>query len=78
MELIKKLWPFSFECKSRNDLILKAIAYLVLTIIFSLFISVFKDIIVLNVIMYIICPVADLYLFIGLVLLFLSYFKLIK
>ena len=73
MDFVKQLWPFSFQTKSVSDLVLKAILYVVFAALFSILIGV-----VINVIMAIIGTIADIYLLIGLILLFLNYFKIIK
>ena len=78
MELIKKLWPFSFETKSVSDLVLKAILYVILAALFSILMGVVNNVIVLNVIMIIVGTLADIYLLAGLILLFLNYFKVLK
>ena len=78
MNYIKQLWPFSFETKNVSDLILKAILHVLLATLFSVLMGVLSKVIVINVIIAIIGTLADIYLFIGLVLLFLNYFKVIK
>lgn len=78
MNLLRKLWPFSFETKSVSDLVLKAILYVILAALFSILMGVVSNIVVLNVIMTIVGTLADIYLLVGLILLFLSYFKVIK
>ena len=78
MELLKQLWPFSFQTKNVSDLIVKAILYVVFATLFSILMGVLSKIVVINVIMAIIGTIADIYLIIGLILLFLNYFKVIK
>ena len=78
MEFLRKLWPFSFETKSVSDLVFKTIVYVIIASLFSILMGVVKDVIVLNVIMYILGSVCDVYVFIGIVVLFLSYFKILK
>lgn len=78
MELLKQLWPFSFQTKNVSDLIVKAILYVVFATLFSILMDVLSKIVVINVIMAIIGTIADIYLIIGLILLFLNYFKVIK
>ena len=78
MDLLKKLWPFSFETKSVSDLVLKAILYVILAALFSILMGVVNNVIVLNVIMIIVGTLADIYLLAGLILLFLNYFKVLK
>lgn len=78
MNLLRKLWPFSFETKSVSDLVLKAVLYVILAALFSILMGVVNNIIVLNVIMIIVGTLADIYLLVGLILLFLNYFKVLK
>ena len=78
MNLLRKLWPFSFETKSVSDLVLKAILYVILAALFSILMGVVNNVIVLNVIMIIVGTLADIYLLVGLILLFLNYFKVLK
>ena len=78
MELLKQLWPFSFQTKNVSELIVKAILYVIFATLFSILMGVLSKIVVINVIMAIIGTLADIYLLIGLILLFLNYFKAIK
>ena len=78
MNFVRKLWPFSFEVKGLTDLLVKAILYIVLTTLVIVLMSVVKDIVVINVIMAFIGCVSCIYLISGLILLFLSYYKIIK
>lgn len=78
MDLLKQLWPFSFQTKSVSDLVIKAILYVVFAALFSVLMGVLSKVVVINVIMAIIGTLADIYLVVGLLLLFLNYFKVIK
>lgn len=78
MDLIKQLWPFSFQTKNLSDLIIKVVLHVIFAALFSILIGVLSKVVVINVIMAIIGTLADIYLFVGLVLLFLNYFKVIK
>lgn len=78
METLRKIWPFSFETKNVSNLVIKAIIYVVVGSIFGALIGLCKQVPVLNVIMYILAPLVDVYVVGGLVILFLSYFKVIK
>lgn len=78
MDFLRKLWPFSFETKSVSDLVLKAVLYVILAALFSILMGVVNNIIVINVIMIIVGTLADIYLLVGLILLFLNYFKVLK
>ena len=78
MELLKQLWPFSFQTKNVSDLIIKVVLHVIFAALFSILVGVLSKVVVINVIMAIIGTLADIYLFVGLVLLFLNYFKVIK
>ena len=78
MNLLRKLWPFSFETKSVSDLVLKSVLYVILAALFSILMGVVNNIIVLNVIMIIVGTLSDIYLLVVLILLFLNYFKVLK
>ena len=64
--------------KNVSELIVKAILYVIFATLFSILMGVLSKIVVINVIMAIIGTLADIYLLIGLILLFLNYFKVIK
>lgn len=78
MEFLRKFWPFSFETKSVSNLVIKAIIYVVVASLFGALIGLCGKVAVLNVIMYILGPVVDIYMVAGLVILFLNYFKVLK
>lgn len=78
MDLLKKLWPFSFGTVEVKDLVIRAIIYVVVATVFSILIGVLSGIKVVGVIFSIIGALADIYSTAGLVLLFLSHFKVIK
>lgn len=78
MDLLKKLWPFSFGTVEVKDLVIRAIIYVVVATVFSILIWVLSGIKVVGVIFSIIGALADIYSTAGLVLLFLSHFKVIK
>ncbi|MCI5744919.1 MAG: hypothetical protein MR270_01390 [Erysipelotrichaceae bacterium] len=78
MELLKKIWPFSYDTTSKVSLIIKAIIYGVVISLFLTMMFLVKNVVVLNVIFYIIGPLIILYGLVGLVLLLLTYFKVLK
>ena len=78
MDLLKKLWPFSFGTVEVKDLVIRASIYVVVATVFSILIGVLSGIKVVGVIFSIIGALADIYSTAGLVLLFLSHFKVIK
>lgn len=78
MKLLKKIWPFSFESNSLSHLVLKVIVYVVIGLIFAILMGLLHSIPVINVLFFIIGPLVDLYVLVGLVLLLLDYFKVLK
>ncbi len=78
MELLKKIWPFSFDTNKVSNLVIKAIVYVLIGVIFSVLIGLLRNVPVLNVIFYIVGPLVDLYVIAGLVVMFLNFFKVLK
>lgn len=78
MDTLKKFWPFSFGTVEVKDLVIRAIVYVVVATVFSILIGVLQNIAVVGIIFTIIGALADIYATAGLVLLFLSHFKVIK
>ncbi len=78
MELLRKIWPFSFDTNSVSNLVIKAIVYILIGVIFGILVGLLKNVPVLNVIFYIIGPLVDLYVVAGLVIMFLNFFKVLK
>lgn len=78
MNLIKKIWPFSFESDTLKSFIFKIIIYVVLGVAFSTLIALLKHVPVLNIIFYIVGPLVDIYVICGLIFLILNYIKVLK
>ena len=78
MKLLKKIWPFSFETTSVSNLVLKTIVYIVVGIIFGILMGLLHNVPVLNVLFFIVGPLIDLYVLVGIILLLLSYFNVLK
>jgi len=78
MEFLKKVWPFSFETKDVTNLVVKAILYVLFLTVASILMGVLSNVPVVNVIFYVLGSLVDLYVLVGLVVLFLSYFKVLK
>lgn len=78
MEFLKKVWPFSFETKDVTNLVVKAILYVLFLTVASVLMGVLSNVAVINVIFYVLGSLVDLYVLVGLVVLFLSYFKVLK
>lgn len=78
MKLLRKLWNFSFDSLDFKDVIVKTILYLIYGFIFT-YISINIDSEYwLNLIFYIITPIIDLYVLIGMIIMYLNFFKIIK
>ena len=78
MNIIKKIWPFSFNTTSAGNLLVKAILYVIITGIFITLMSLLGSIKILNIIVFIVSPLFSLYSLLGLVILLLDYFKIFK
>ena len=78
MNIIKKIWPFSFNTTSVGNLLVKAILYVIITGLFITLMSLLVTVKILNVIVFIISPLVSLYALLGLVILLLDYFKIFK
>ena len=78
MEFLKKVWPFSFETKDVTNLVFKAILYVLFLTVASILMGVLSSVPVVNVIFYVLGSLVDVYVLVGLVVLFLSYFKILK
>ncbi len=78
MNIMKKIWPFSFNTTSAGNLLVKAILYVIITGIFITLMSLLGSIKILNIIVFIVSPLFSLYSLLGLVILLLDYFKIFK
>ena len=79
MEMLKKIWPFSFgEKKDIAGLIINIVIQLVLGIVIGFVISILADIKIIGIIFGLVGGLIDLYLLVGIVLSCLDYFKVLK
>lgn len=78
MNIMKTIWPFSFNTTSAGNLLVKAILYVIITGIFITLMSLLGSIKILNIIVFIVSPLFSLYSLLGLVILLLDYFKIFK
>jgi len=79
MDLLKKLFPFSFsEKKDIAALIITIIIYVVVGAIFAALIGLLANINILNFIMGIVGSLAEIYVTAGIVLSILHYIKVLK
>ena len=78
MNFLKKYWPYSFESKTISNLITRVLIYALVAIVASVLMGILSKVSVLNVILFIIAPLIDIYVVVGVVLLLLSFFEIIK
>ena len=78
MRIIRNLWNFSFDSIDRFDLIIKTLMYLFVSSIFTIFTINLNSYIWINIFFYIIAFLIDLYVFIGLIIMYLNFFKILK
>ena len=78
MRIIKKIWNFSFDSIDTFDLIIKTLMYLFVSSIFTVFTINLNSYIWINIFFYIITFLIDLYVLIGMIIMYLNFFKIIK
>lgn len=78
METLKKIFPLSFQAKDVAQLILFCLIYLVAGTIFAFLINILARIPLMGLIFTLISSLLEIYITAGLVILFLSYFKVLK
>ncbi|MBR5279235.1 MAG: hypothetical protein IKU23_08280 [Clostridia bacterium] len=79
MDIIKKIFPFSFvEKKDVIALVINCVLYFVASIVVGAILSLFGTIPVLGVIFYIVSGLVGLYALCGIVLSILDYLKVLK
>ena len=78
MNFLKKLWPYSFDTNNVSSLVVKTLLYVLLAVSFSILMGVLAKVAVLNVLFFIISPLIDLYVVVGLIVLYLNFFNIIK
>lgn len=78
MDLLKKFFPLSFGAKDVASLVIKVIIYVVAGIVFGFLIGLLAGIPVVGLLASLIGAFAEVYVTAGIVLTFLSYFKVIK
>ncbi len=78
MNFLKKLWLYSFDTNNVYSLVVKTLLYVLLAVSFSILMGVLAKVAVLNVLFFIISPLVDLYVVVGLIVLYLNFFNIIK
>ena len=78
MNILKKLFPFSFGASSVADLIIKVLVHLAVGIVVGFLIGILAKIWLIGTIFSVAGSLIDLYILAGVVILFLDYFKILR
>ncbi len=79
MDILKKIWPFSFTAKKDiAALIISLVVHVVASIVIGFVIGILAKIPVVGVIVGLVGGLVGLYFLVGIVLLLLDYFKILK
>ena len=78
MKFLRLIWNFSFDSLDEVDVFLKTIMYILSASIFTIVSFNISGYFWLRLVFYIITPIVDLYVFIGLIILYLNFLKIIK
>lgn len=78
MKFLRLIWNFSFDSLDKVDVFLKTIMYVLSASIFTIVSFNISGYFWLRLVFYIITPIVDLYVFIGLIILYLNFLKIIK
>ncbi len=80
MDFLKKIYPTPFKVEKGNvkSLAIQLVIFIALLIVFSVLMGVLAHIPVLNVILFIVGPIVDIYAVGGIVILLLKYFDVIQ
>ena len=78
MNFLKKVWPYSFNTKTISSLIVRVLIYVLVATVASVLMGVLAHVKVLNVFLFIFAPLIDIYVVVGVVLVLLSFFDVLK
>ncbi len=78
MEILKKLFPLSFQAQDMAQLIIYCLIYIVAGTILGFVIGLLSKIPILGLIFTLIASLVGIYIAAGLTILFLYYFKILK
>lgn len=78
MDVLKKIWPYSFGTKTVGSLIVKIIVYVVAMAILGVCVGFLSSIPVLGIILWILGPVVWIYGVVGIIFVVLDYLKILK
>ena len=78
MDMLKKIFPFSFKIETVKTLLINCLIYLLVGIVLGVVIGIVAKIPVIGILVGIVGGLVDLYVLVGIVIAFLTYFKVIK
>ncbi|MBE6779212.1 MAG: hypothetical protein E7541_07505 [Ruminococcaceae bacterium] len=78
MELLKKIFPFSFVAKDVASLVIICLLHLVVDVVLGFVIGLLAKLPIVGVVMGLVGSLVGLYVLAGLVLALLAYFKVLK
>ncbi len=79
MDMLKKLFPYSFQCKGdMKKMLITVLAYLVINFVVGLVLGIFGAIPVLGLVFDLVGWIVGMYFLIAIVLVILDYFNVLK
>lgn len=78
MDTLKKLFPYSFGVKDLGNMIVKIIVYLVVGAVMGFVISLFGKLPLIGIVASLVGWLVELYVFVAIVLVVLSFLKIVK
>lgn len=78
MDILKKVFPYSFGVKGLGNLIVKVLVYIVVGAIAGFAIGLLAAMPIIGMLVYLICGLIDLYVVVGIVLAVLDFLKVLK
>ncbi len=78
MDILKKLFPFSFGSKDVASLVIKIIIYLVVGAVFGFVIGILARIPIVNLLTGLVGALVEIYILAGIVITILDYMKITK
>jgi hypothetical protein len=78
MDILKKIFPYSFGVKDLTDMIVKIVVYVIVGAVAGVLIGILKDIFIIGAIIGACGGLVDVYCTVGIVLSILDHFKVLK
>ena len=78
MDILKKVFPYSFGVKGLGNLIVKVLVYIVVGAIAGFAIGLLAALPIIGLLVSLICGLIDLYVVVGIVLAVLDFLKVLK